>query len=139
MNTRLSRESPIQLIVAPSSKQAVGELFWDDGESINTIESGKFDLFEFKLHPDCFIDIKVIQSGYQNSPMIDNIIVLGTQGQGIIRVDIDGHETIGESYENGEQINLPVKLDLKSKQAGQNWKVNWHLNYQNMTRCNLKH
>ncbi|CAF2048842.1 unnamed protein product [Rotaria magnacalcarata] len=48
MNTVESRKKPLYLIVAlDKNQQATGELFWDDGESIDTYNRGMYNHFNF--------------------------------------------------------------------------------------------
>ncbi|CAM4768266.1 unnamed protein product [Rotaria magnacalcarata] len=48
MNTVLSRKKPFYLYVALDDRQkAEGDLFWDDGESINTYETSHYNYFIF--------------------------------------------------------------------------------------------
>ncbi|CAF3630946.1 unnamed protein product [Adineta steineri] len=48
MNTVLSRQKPFYLIIALDKKEkAQGDLFWDDGESIDTYETSNFNHFIF--------------------------------------------------------------------------------------------
>ena len=43
-----SRKNPFSLLVALDEKgEAMGSMFWDDGESINTVEEGKYNLLGF--------------------------------------------------------------------------------------------
>ena len=51
INTHNLRQVPIDLWVLPNSNgKAFGDLFFDDGESINTIESGEYLYYEFHLN-----------------------------------------------------------------------------------------
>ena len=48
MNTVTSRKTPMSLVVALDSQQsAYGDLFWDDGDSIDTYENSKYNYFIF--------------------------------------------------------------------------------------------
>uniref|UniRef100_A0A8C3J0N4 Maltase-glucoamylase n=1 Tax=Calidris pygmaea TaxID=425635 RepID=A0A8C3J0N4_9CHAR len=48
--TVASRKNPMGLIIAlDDNNEALGELFWDDGESTGTIESKTYILYEFKV------------------------------------------------------------------------------------------
>ncbi len=51
MNTVDSRKKPLYLIVAlDSQQQARGDLFWDDGESIDTYETSHYNYFIFNYN-----------------------------------------------------------------------------------------
>ena len=50
MNTQASRKKPMYLIVTLDDQlKAEGDLFWDDGESIDTYETEKYNYFTFKF------------------------------------------------------------------------------------------
>ena len=45
-----SRMNPFELIVAPDAMgNAIGDLFWDDGDSVDTIENDAFCVLKFNL------------------------------------------------------------------------------------------
>lgn len=53
-NTAAARRLPMGLIVAIGrDRQASGQLFWDDGESINTVADKKYSLVEFSFVQVC--------------------------------------------------------------------------------------
>ncbi len=47
LTTTASRRSPFTLIVALMGTWAKGELFWDDGESLDTFEHGDYSYLLF--------------------------------------------------------------------------------------------
>ncbi|KAL1434762.1 hypothetical protein MTO96_001660 [Rhipicephalus appendiculatus] len=58
---------------------AKGELFWDDGDSLDTIENGKYNLY--KLYTDwnrnIVLSVSRVVSGFKEEPMVDIFIVSG--------------------------------------------------------------
>ncbi|XP_047026536.1 uncharacterized protein LOC124634907 [Helicoverpa zea] len=51
VTTTNTRSSPLQLLVAPDrDNRATGELYWDDGDSLNTYEEQKYSHIEFSLN-----------------------------------------------------------------------------------------
>ncbi|CAH0694338.1 unnamed protein product [Spodoptera exigua] len=51
VTTTNTRSSPLQLLVVPDrDNQAKGELYWDDGDSLNTYEEQKYSHIEFSLN-----------------------------------------------------------------------------------------
>ncbi len=51
-NLMIGRRNPFTLLVAQSTfGNATGNLFWDDGDSINSIETKTYNYFEFTLIP----------------------------------------------------------------------------------------
>ncbi len=50
LTTTSSRKNPFGLLIAlNSSSQAEGTLFWDDGYSVDSIDSKTFNLFQFDV------------------------------------------------------------------------------------------
>ncbi|XP_013093397.2 lysosomal alpha-glucosidase-like isoform X1 [Biomphalaria glabrata] len=63
--TDVSRQQKFQILVSISdSNTASGELFWDDGESSDSITSNKYSLVSFTLLSNNTLVNRVIQSGY---------------------------------------------------------------------------
>ncbi len=96
-NTDRVRRDKFWLLIFPGkTKTASGDLFWNDGEAINIIESGKYNYFTFELHPNCSLEINVIKSGYDMSSepqIISGVAILGTDGEEV-EYSIDGEEWI---------------------------------------------
>ncbi len=115
---------------------ATGDLFWDDGESINTIESGKYNYYTFKLHPNCSLEIDVIKSGYDMSSepqVIESVEIVNTSDIKI-EASVDGKK-IESKHQTGGTL-LMVNIDLNSKKAGEKWVINWKSPETNA--CNIK-
>lgn len=122
-NTQYIRNEGINLVVIPGlSKTACGDFFWDDGDSIDTIENKKYNYYSFELKPNCSLDINVLESGYQTKQMLNSIDILGTKGDGVIAT-LDGKPVDGKVTDGTLVFHL--NIDLKSKQVGQKWTLNW--------------
>ncbi|KAM6931697.1 sucrase-isomaltase, intestinal isoform 1-T2 [Lycodopsis pacificus] len=79
VTTTYSRRHPMGLIVAlDDNKQAAGELFWDDGDSRDTVKSGKYIHYKFSA-VDGVLEMQVTHNGYKDPNLLkfDNITVLG--------------------------------------------------------------
>ena len=125
-------KSHFNLLVLPGEdKSASGDLFWDDGDSIETIEKNEYNYFTFILHNNCSLDINVIKSGYSAKLPINNVVIYGTNSDPVVAT-LDG-KTVASSIANSLQIN--VNLDLGSKKSGQKWTLNWKSSKTN--ECNL--
>ncbi|XP_049874699.1 uncharacterized protein LOC126372833 [Pectinophora gossypiella] len=75
VTTSNTRSRPIQLLVVPdNSNMAAGQLYWDDGDSLNSYEERKYSNIEFALK-DEELKSKVVWWGY-GVPSINNITVL---------------------------------------------------------------
>jgi lysosomal alpha-glucosidase len=135
-NTDVVRKHKFFLTVIPNKMiTASGDLFWDDGESINTIESGKYNYYTFKLYPNCSLEIDVIKSGYDMSSepqVIDNIFIVNTSD---IKIEptVDGKK-IEYKHQGGGTL-LMVNIDLHSKKAGEKWVISWRK--PEMNACNI--
>ena len=68
LNTDSLRRAPIELWVLPTlNGTAQGELFFDDGDSIDTVEKGSYNYYTFTFNK-CHLTIDTNHSGYHNSP-----------------------------------------------------------------------
>ncbi|XP_013421015.1 sucrase-isomaltase, intestinal [Lingula anatina] len=69
LNTVASRQRPFSLLVALDDQEtAMGELFWDDGDSIDTYESGDYFLAKFKAN-----QMQVEMEIQHNNDMMSNL------------------------------------------------------------------
>ncbi|XP_023237283.1 lysosomal alpha-glucosidase-like isoform X2 [Centruroides sculpturatus] len=77
--TTKSRLNGFFLIVALNdSKMAEGELFWDDGDSLDSLESSKYNIIEFKAYNNYLKTIPVMK-GYDKMPKLETVKVLGCE------------------------------------------------------------
>lgn len=79
VNTQISRNNPVGLIIAlDNSDQAKGQLFYDDGNSIGSIENERYHLAEFTVKNNT-LNSTVIVNGYleMNEKRISTIRLLG--------------------------------------------------------------
>ncbi len=123
VNTANLKKSPIELWVLPNSTgSASGDLFFDDGESIDTVESGNYNLYEFKLS-NCHLNVEVAHFGYKapsNSHdvlKVDTIKVALSSSKSInnenLIVSIDGSNHLKANIEhNTLNIHLNEAVDL---------------------------
>uniref|UniRef100_M4AS73 Maltase n=1 Tax=Xiphophorus maculatus TaxID=8083 RepID=M4AS73_XIPMA len=73
------RRNPMGLIVAlDDNNQAAGELFWDDGESRETVENGNYIHYQFSFD-NGRLNLQVTKAGYKdpNNLKFDNITIMG--------------------------------------------------------------
>ncbi|CAF4136997.1 unnamed protein product [Rotaria sordida] len=77
-NLMIGRGNPFTLLVAQSALgNATGNLFWDDGDSIDSIETKSYNYFEFLLISNK-LTINAIVANYKDSPMrLELVRVLG--------------------------------------------------------------
>jgi hypothetical protein len=143
-NTDQLRHNGIVLYVFPGKERtASGDLFWDDGESINTIESGKYNYYTFKLHSNCSLEIDVIKSGYDmiSSPLIiKSLLIHSDTIEGDIEASLNGNpvKKVGELSPLHDKVGTIFypELNLQSLKAGDKWVISWRLTKTNS--CNIK-
>ncbi|CAF0715427.1 unnamed protein product [Brachionus calyciflorus] len=77
INTDASRKNPFGIIIAPDeADQARGELYWDDGESNDSISSQKFTLIEFvysHANVESIIEMNIKTAGYTINNKLNKI------------------------------------------------------------------
>lgn len=96
VNTANLRKSPIELWVLPNSNgSASGELFFDDGESIETVKSGNYNLYDFRLS-NCHLTLETVHLGYKALAGSQDILTVN-----MIRVALGSTKTI-----NNENLNV---------------------------------
>ncbi|XP_051801835.1 LOW QUALITY PROTEIN: sucrase-isomaltase, intestinal-like [Acanthochromis polyacanthus] len=74
-----SRRNPMGLIIAlDDNNQAAGELFWDDGDSRDTVKNGNYTHYNFSV-VDGLLIMQVSRAGYDdpNNLKFEDITVLG--------------------------------------------------------------
>lgn len=75
--THVTRKSLIQILAAADSKgEAKGHLYWDDGESLNSVEELKFSLLNFTLRPG-ELRTNVMWWGTEQPPNLGKVTILG--------------------------------------------------------------
>ncbi|XP_046858818.1 sucrase-isomaltase, intestinal-like [Xenia sp. Carnegie-2017] len=133
-NTFFSRRNPFGLIVTlDDDEKAIGYMFWDDGDSIDTIEKNAYLLLQFKVAKNK-LTIETPKNNINVTPRLDTIVILGlkhgevrsSQGQSIYKnssksLNITGlnwnmnerHElfwTTSKSHAVGSQKNVITRL-----------------------------
>uniref|UniRef100_A0A2C9K195 P-type domain-containing protein n=1 Tax=Biomphalaria glabrata TaxID=6526 RepID=A0A2C9K195_BIOGL len=102
--TDVSRQQKFQILVSISdSNTASGELFWDDGESSDSITSNKYSLVSFTLLSNNTLVNCVIQSGYNPSQGIkaNNFVINGVL------------KSPSNVYVSGNQVAFGYNADTK--------------------------
>ncbi|XP_075544668.1 lysosomal alpha-glucosidase-like [Dermacentor variabilis] len=78
--TKDQRQKPLFLFAAlDKDGTAKGELFWDDGDSLDTIEKGKYNLFTFSANwaEKVVTFVTPVMSGYDEKPVVKTVYVAG--------------------------------------------------------------
>lgn len=127
--TVASRRNPLGLIIAlDENKEAKGELFWDDGETKDTVANQVYLLCEFSVTQNR-LDVKILQSTYKdpNNLVFKEIKILGTQEPWNVTVKHNGvssQMSPNVTYDSNLQVALITELDLI---LGEAYTVEWEL------------
>lgn len=92
-NTYLQRNNSIELVAAmDNSGEGTGRLYWDDGDSLNSVEEMHYTLLEFAMHPGV-LTASVLWPGEQNlPPPLSRLTVLGIK-KSVVSVNVNGQPT----------------------------------------------
>ncbi|RXN35304.1 maltase- intestinal-like protein [Labeo rohita] len=129
ITTTYSRSHPMGLIVAlDDNKAASGELFWDDGDSRDTVSSGVHIHYQFSV-ANGTLSMQVTHNGYTdpNNLKFENITVWGVTKAPALVLVTDGNSIISLSesqiqYDTHKQVLQLKNLELH---LGTNYTVNW--------------
>lgn len=127
-NTKHLRQLPLSLAIYPQEGQADGELYWDDGESLDSIEKKKYNLYEFKLHSQKTIEIKALHSGYPDKPLkLDQIRLHGQNesSSATHKLELENKSNVTGKVENGYVNFSGLNLDLAKLQSGHTIKLTY--------------
>jgi alpha-glucosidase (family GH31 glycosyl hydrolase) len=118
LNTMLSRQNPLGLIVAPDDNgRAQGTLYYDDGESLDSYDSGKYYLARY-VYENGNLETIVENDGYpiMASLKYQTIRVLGSNAS---RAMVNGKEIHMIKSYSGEirlnNLNLPANKPFQIK------------------------
>ncbi|XP_069853023.1 uncharacterized protein [Dipodomys merriami] len=92
LNTHLSRQNPLGLIIAlDENNEARGELFWDDGQSKDTVANNVYVLCEFSAS-QTHLNVTISKSAYKdpNNLAFQKIKIFGTKALSNITVKQNG-------------------------------------------------
>uniref|UniRef100_A0A7N5JPE2 Maltase-glucoamylase n=1 Tax=Ailuropoda melanoleuca TaxID=9646 RepID=A0A7N5JPE2_AILME len=127
--TVASRQNPLGLIIAlDDNKEAKGELFWDDGETKDTVANQVYLFCEFSATQNS-LDVKILQSTYKdpNNLVFKEIKILGIQEPTNVIVKHNGVQSQvspNVTYDSNLQVALIVGIDLI---LGEAYTVEWDL------------
>ena len=124
VNTQIIRNGSIHLLVLPDGKQTgAGDLFWDDGDGIDTIERSQYNYYTFNVYNNCTLDVNVIKTDYKTNQTIESIQIFATNGDPV-SATLDG-KPVSDVLVFQKVTKLTVKLDLLSKKPGDKWTLSW--------------
>ncbi|XP_047112686.1 lysosomal alpha-glucosidase-like [Schistocerca piceifrons] len=120
MTTIDSRKNDFELIVAADEDgHAEGSLYWDDGDSMNTYESGQYTLLNFTLDTSV-LSSNVVHYGYHTPMILDGVLIMGVPGP--VNTVIISDEKWPFSYDTTNKCLLikDMKISLHK-----NFSVHW--------------
>ncbi|KAL3992154.1 werner syndrome ATP-dependent helicase [Sarotherodon galilaeus] len=132
VTTTYSRRNPMGLIIALDDyDSAAGELFWDDGDSRDTVENSNYIHYKFTVTQGT-LTMQVTNNRYSdpNNLKFDNIIILGVPtvpaSVSVTHVDATNTTTILDNnnidYNGAKKVLTLQKLDLI---LGETYVVEW--------------
>ncbi|CAF3709824.1 unnamed protein product [Rotaria sordida] len=112
-NLILGRGNPFILLVAQSQAgDAKGNLYWDDGDSIDSIETKTFNYLEFILTTSNTLTINALVTNYKYSPMrLDLVKILGVN-KSVTNVTVNGKPYSDYLYNFLDQVLLIHGLNM---------------------------
>ncbi|XP_070761323.1 sucrase-isomaltase, intestinal [Enoplosus armatus] len=137
VTTTYSRRNPMGLIVAlDDNNQAAGELFWDDGDSRETVKTGNHIHYMFSVVYGV-LTMQVTHAGYRdpNDLKFENIIVLGVphppMSVSVTHVSAGTHEnsttTVPNTNIQYDEAKKVLSLSGLSLTVGETYLVRWEL------------
>ncbi|CAF1315715.1 unnamed protein product [Rotaria sordida] len=111
-NLMIGRGNPFTLLVAQSALgNATGNLFWDDGDSIDSIETKSYNYFEFLLISNK-LTINAIVANYKDSPMRLELVRVFGVSKPVTSVTVNEKDHKGFFYNIPDQILVVYGLDM---------------------------
>uniref|UniRef100_A0A2K6KA59 Maltase-glucoamylase n=1 Tax=Rhinopithecus bieti TaxID=61621 RepID=A0A2K6KA59_RHIBE len=129
LNTHLSRKNPLGLIIAlDENKEAKGELFWDDGQTKDTVANKVYLLCEFSVTQNR-LEVNISQSTYKdpNNLAFNEIKILGTEEPGNVTVKHNGvpsQTSPTVTYDSNLKVAIITDINLL---LGEAYTVEWSI------------
>ena len=113
VNTLHSRKKPFELLIALDTNQAAtGDLYYDDGDSLDTISYEKFFYANMTMGDNVFL-MNMVKNGYTDmeSLVLDRVIVLGLTME-VESVYVNNNYVENWAYNDGGLVinNINVKI-----------------------------
>ncbi|XP_011923775.1 PREDICTED: maltase-glucoamylase, intestinal-like [Cercocebus atys] len=129
LNTHLSRKNPLGLIIAlDENKEAKGELFWDDGQTKDTVANKVYLLCEFSVTQNR-LEVNISQSTYKdpNNLAFNEIKILGTEEPSNVTVkhnDVPTQTSPTVTYDSNLKVAIITDISLL---LGEAYTVEWSI------------
>uniref|UniRef100_F6Q4W1 P-type domain-containing protein n=1 Tax=Ornithorhynchus anatinus TaxID=9258 RepID=F6Q4W1_ORNAN len=133
-NTRYSRRNALGLLVAlDENGQATGRLFWDDGQSIDTYESGNYHLSAFSASRV----MHVLHRGFSdpNRLAFQEIKIFGLDLEPVnITVKQNGVPLSTVPITSYDPVNKVARITGLRLELGEAYRVEWSLKVSDLTK-----
>ncbi|XP_045930577.1 maltase-glucoamylase, intestinal [Micropterus dolomieu] len=140
VTTTYSRRNPMGLIVAlDENNQAAGELFWDDGDSRETVKTGNYIHYNFTAVNGA-LTMQVTHAGYKdpNNLKFEDVTILGMLARpgpvSVTHFSTAPHgnstTTLPDANINYDVVKKVLFLSGLSLTVGETYVVQWGLDYQ---------
>ncbi|XP_038549707.1 maltase-glucoamylase, intestinal [Micropterus salmoides] len=140
VTTTYSRRNPMGLIVAlDENNQAAGELFWDDGDSRETVKTGNYIHYMFNAVNGA-LTMQVTHAGYKdpNNLKFEDVTILGMLARpgpvSVTHFSTAPHgnstTTLPDANINYDVVKKVLFLSGLSLTVGETYVVQWGLDYQ---------
>ncbi|CAG2111940.1 unnamed protein product, partial [Medioppia subpectinata] len=121
INSQETRDNPIAVEVYPKNKTAKGDMFWDDGDSLNNIETKQYNFYEFELFSNCSLHIVAKTKGYTSKkPHIVEKFAIANTVNSNITASVDG-KPVAFVESRDDSTFIHANLDLNAGKEGQTW------------------
>ncbi|CAG2101764.1 unnamed protein product [Medioppia subpectinata] len=125
INSQETRDNPIAVEVYPKNKTAKGDMFWDDGDSLNNIETKQYNFYEFELFSNCSLHIVAKTKGYTSKkPHIVEKFAIANTVNSNITASVNG-KPVAFVESRDDSTFIHANLDLNAGKEGQTWVVDW--------------
>ncbi|XP_034184315.1 lysosomal alpha-glucosidase [Osmia lignaria lignaria] len=119
--TTYSRKNKLELLITLDHvKEAKGELYWDDGDSLDSFEKGQFLWLLFNIKNNTLSSFKAKKSWFQEKMMLDRIEIWGITKK-VTQVLINDRKIPFEYDTKENRLNVnDLETDLRK-----NFKLSW--------------
>ncbi|XP_075583620.1 maltase-glucoamylase-like [Pelecanus crispus] len=128
--TVASRKNPMGLIIAlDDNNEAVGELFWDDGESTDTVNNKSYISYDFKVSNN-ILQMNVTNNNYTdpNSLTFEEIKILGLLQEPVSVTVLQNNDVQNSSHNiTYNPVNKVALIQGLQLELGKSYSLRWTL------------
>lgn len=125
VTTALSRKNKFELLVALDENEfASGELYWDDGESIDSVEARKYKWLEFTVRDQTLRNREIEEGNYSEDIILGKVSVMGSKRK-VSRVILNGDEVDFAFDDQENQLNTAFNVEGLNVDLKTNFTLSW--------------